>query len=130
MTDKLVSLETLVKERSSDSLLITKVERRLVILWYLGKNELFSKNRLPQLGHRYLLFLKTILVSREQMRNTPPNILITNYAMLEYLLLRPGDSIFFNSDNAPKWKSIVLDEAHTYGGAKGIEVGSIHITKI
>lgn len=65
------------------------------------------------------------LVSREQMRNTPPNILITNYAMLEYLLLRPGDSIFFNSDNAPKWKSIVLDEAHTYGGAKGIEVGTL-----
>lgn len=65
------------------------------------------------------------LVSREQMRDTPPNILITNYAMLEYLLLRPGDSIFFNSENSQKWKSIVLDEAHTYGGAKGIEVGTL-----
>ena len=35
------------------------------------------------------------LISREQIRENPPNILITNYAMLEYLLLRPGDSIFF-----------------------------------
>ena len=30
------------------------------------------------------------LICREQMRETPPNILITNYAMLEYMLLRPG----------------------------------------
>lgn len=65
------------------------------------------------------------LISREQMRATPPNILITNYAMLEYLLLRPGDSIFFNEQNANKWRFIVLDEAHTYGGAKGIEVGTL-----
>lgn len=65
------------------------------------------------------------LISREQMRATPPNILITNYAMLEYLLLRPGDNIFFAEENAGKWRYIVLDEAHTYGGAKGIEVGTL-----
>ena len=65
------------------------------------------------------------LICREQMRNTPPNILITNYAMLEYLLLRPGDVALFSKDNANKWKTIVLDEAHTYGGAKGIEVGTL-----
>ena len=65
------------------------------------------------------------LISREQMRETPPNILITNYAMLEYLLLRPGDNVFFNDNNAAKWRFIVLDEAHTYGGAKGIEVGTL-----
>lgn len=68
---------------------------------------------------------KNELISREQMRKAPPNILITNYAMLEYLLLRPGDNIFFNEQNAFKWNSIVLDEAHTYGGAKGIEVSSL-----
>ena len=59
------------------------------------------------------------------MRETPPNILITNYAMLEYLLLRPGDNIFFSEENSKKWKFIVFDEAHTYEGAKGIEVGSL-----
>ena len=32
------------------------------------------------------------------MRNEPPHILITNYTMLEYLLLRPIDEFFF--DNA------------------------------
>jgi ATP-dependent helicase YprA (DUF1998 family) len=40
------------------------------------------------------------LLSREEMRKTPPHILITNYAMLEYLLLRPSDSPFFDGPYA------------------------------
>lgn len=65
------------------------------------------------------------LISREQMRSTPPNILITNYAMLEYMLLRPGDNIIFSQQNAEKWKFIVFDEAHSYTGATGIEVATL-----
>lgn len=66
--------------------------------------------------------LKCELISRNQMRTNPPNILITNYSMLEYLLLRPDDNVFFKSNHSSKWKYIVLDEAHTYSGTKGIEV--------
>lgn len=64
------------------------------------------------------------VISREQIRreNKIPQILITNYAMLEYLLLRPEDSVLFNSG---AWRFIVLDEAHTYTGAKGIEVSML-----
>ena len=65
------------------------------------------------------------LISREQMRENPPHILITNYAMLEYMLLRPGDNIIFSQTNASKWQYIVFDEAHSYSGAKGIEVASL-----
>jgi len=57
-------------------------------------------------------------LSRDKMKASPPNILITNYAMLEHLLLRPADnSIFEKSD----FQFIVLDEAHIYSGATGIE---------
>jgi len=49
----------------------------------------------------------------------PPHILLTNFAMLEYLLLRPRDSEVFSSN---RLQFIVLDEAHTYSGAKGIEI--------
>lgn len=49
-----------------------------------------------------------------------PQILVTNYAMLEYLLLRPADAPLFNSG---AWRFIVLDEAHTHAGTKGVEVG-------
>lgn len=64
-------------------------------------------------------------ISRNQMKDSPPHILITNYAMLEYLLLRPTDNVFFYGPNSKEWKFIVLDEAHTYTGATGIEVSML-----
>ena len=62
------------------------------------------------------------IIGRDQIQEQAmlPQILITNYAMLEYLLLRPQDNPLFKQG---KWRFIVLDEAHTYSGAQGIEVG-------
>jgi hypothetical protein len=57
--------------------------------------------------------------TREEMREAPPHILLTNFAMLEYLLLRPRDADLFNEHHL---RYLVLDEAHTYGGAQGIEI--------
>jgi len=64
-------------------------------------------------------------ISREEMKKKPPHILLTNYAMLEYLMLRPADNVFFDGNYADNWKFIVIDEAHTYNGAKGIEMGML-----
>ena len=64
-------------------------------------------------------------ISREKMRETPPHILLTNYAMLEYLLLRPWDNMFFDREFSRNWRFIILDEAHTYTGAKGIEMAML-----
>lgn len=69
--------------------------------------------------------LSNELISREQMKKTPPHILLTNYAMLEYLMLRPADNVLFQGQYASHWKFIVLDEAHTYTGAKGIEMSML-----
>ncbi len=63
------------------------------------------------------------LLGREQMRQTPPHILLTNYSMLEYLLMRPDDSPLF--ENSSQWQFMVLDEAHQYRGAKGMEMGML-----
>jgi ATP-dependent helicase YprA (DUF1998 family) len=65
------------------------------------------------------------LISREQMKQGPPHILLTNYAMLEYLLLRPEDSTIFDGPTGRHWRAIVLDEAHTYNGAQGTEVAML-----
>lgn len=64
-------------------------------------------------------------ICRVDMRKEPPHILLTNYAMLEYLLLRPEDSPFFEGLYADSWRFIVLDEAHTYSGAKGMEIAML-----
>lgn len=65
------------------------------------------------------------LVTREEIRENPPHLLFTNYSMLEYLLLRPKDRDILSPEKAIKWQFIVLDEAHTYNGALGIEVSML-----
>ncbi len=94
---------------------------------YTGETEKEDKNALS----KYISLnsgqkpLPNERISRNQIKERPPHILITNYAMLEYLLLRPADNVFFHGDNSNEWKFIVLDEAHTYTGATGIEVSML-----
>lgn len=56
-----------------------------------------------------------------------PDVLVTNYSMLEYMLMRPFERPIFAETK--KWLDqegtqllLVLDEAHMYRGAKGAEV--------
>ncbi|MGH3275994.1 MAG: DEAD/DEAH box helicase, partial [Streptosporangiaceae bacterium] len=65
------------------------------------------------------------LLSRAEMRETPPHLLLTNYAMLEYLLLRPADIDLFEGAYGGHWSFIVVDEAHVYDGAKAAEVAML-----
>src|SRR5262249_9496387 len=55
-----------------------------------------------------------------EMRANPPHILLTNYMMLEYLLVRPADreDIFANH----RCRYLVLDEVHTYRGTLGSNI--------
>ncbi len=65
------------------------------------------------------------LLSRAEMRATPPHLLLTNYAMLEYLLLRPSDIDLFEGAYGGHWSFIALDEAHVYDGAKAAELAML-----
>lgn len=65
------------------------------------------------------------LVLRREMRERPPDILLTNYSMLEYLLLRPKDSLLFDNGRGSTWRFCVLDEAHQYRGTKGMEMAML-----
>ena len=66
--------------------------------------------------------LSNELICRDEMQSTPPNILITNYSMLEYMMLRPKDDKVFSG---AKLKYIVLDEAHIYKGTTGMETAML-----
>lgn len=68
-----------------------------------------KKNALPE------------LISREQIRETPPQVLFTNPTMLEYMLVRNADvPILEKSKGTLRW--ILLDEAHTLTGSKAAEM--------
>ena len=75
---------------------------------------MFARERIPELRKR----LPNEILSRDEMKKNPPNILFTNYAMLEHLLLRPKDDVLFSNAD---FRFVVLDEAHIYTGATGIE---------
>lgn len=56
--------------------------------------------------------------TREDARTDVPDILITNYSMLEYMLCRPQDAVFFG----PALSMFVVDEAHIYSGTLASEI--------
>ncbi len=68
------------------------------------------------------------MMTRHEMQQRCPDVLITNYSMLEYMLLRPIERTIFAQTAA--WLAgdpanritIVLDEAHMYRGSAGAEI--------
>lgn len=67
------------------------------------------------------------LFTRQEIQRACPEILVTNYSMLEYMLLRPIEATIF--EQTKQWLgdprnilTVVLDEAHMYRGAQGAEV--------
>ncbi|AYO57326.1 hypothetical protein CO230_03820 [Chryseobacterium sp. 6424] len=61
------------------------------------------------------------LISRKQVRQSPPQILFTNPTMLEYILIRNKDTeLLKNSEGKLRW--ILLDEAHTLTGSSASEM--------
>ena len=72
---------------------------------YIGENGSFGS-----MGPDHLID------KREVMRDDPPDILLTNYKMLDFLLLRrEPDTLQY----------VVLDEFHTYDGAQGTDVAML-----
>lgn len=66
--------------------------------------------------------------SRQDMQESPPDILITNYSMLNIMLMRAIEATIF--DQTRRWLQgspdrvfhLVVDELHTYRGTPGTEV--------
>jgi ATP-dependent helicase YprA (DUF1998 family) len=62
---------------------------------------------------------------RATLRADPPDILLTNYKMLDLLLLRRADRDLWVGDPDSQLRYVVLDEFHTYDGAQGTDVAML-----
>lgn len=68
------------------------------------------------------------LITRFEMQEFCPDILITNYSMLEYMLLRPReqkiwrDTVAWLNESPENKLLFIIDEAHMYRGSSGGEV--------
>lgn len=68
--------------------------------------------------HKY----PNIVPTRQELWRNPPEIILTNPTMLEYMLLRNRDQHLF-SPKTLRW--IVIDEAHTFTGAGAAELAML-----
>ena len=59
---------------------------------------------------------------RQQIASNPPDILLTNFMMLEYLMTRQEDLDRRVMANCSGLRFLVLDELHTYRGRQGADV--------
>src|SRR5262249_25613623 len=61
---------------------------------------------------------------RDRLVTDPPHILLTNYVMLEYMLIRPTDcSLLHQATRALKF--LAVDELHVYRGRQGADVAML-----
>lgn len=64
----------------------------------------------------------SVITDRDTLRKSPPDILLTNYKMLDYLLVRPKDRALWEQNAADTLRYIVVDELHTFDGAQGTDL--------
>lgn len=96
--------------------------RQVEVLKGLGEQDLLSQFQDPAAGE---------LVTRWDMVATPPDILVTNYSMLNAMLMRDLEEPMFEATR--EWLAadpahvftLVVDELHLYRGSSGAEVGMV-----
>ena len=83
---------------------------------YIGQSE-----REP----RMVMGPDSIITNKETMRLNPPDILLTNYKMLDYLLIRPKDYPLWKQNNFETLQYLVVDELHTFDGAQATDLACL-----
>lgn len=66
-----------------------------------------------------------VINDRDILRKDPPDILLTNYKMLDYLLTRPTDFELWTRNNSETLKFLAVDEFHTFDGAQGTDLACL-----
>ena len=66
-----------------------------------------------------------VITDRKTLRENPPDILLTNYKMLDFLLLRNEDQGLWDNCSADTLRYLVVDELHTFDGAQGTDLACL-----
>ncbi|MEB3174651.1 MAG: DEAD/DEAH box helicase, partial [Cyanobacteriota bacterium] len=66
-----------------------------------------------------------VITDKGILRHHPPDILLTNYKMLDYLLIRPGDQPLWAGNGPETLRYLVVDEIHTFDGAQGTDLACL-----
>ena len=67
----------------------------------------------------------SVITDRDTLRKAPPDVLLTNYKMLDYLLIRPKDRALWRYNEPDTLRYVVVDELHTFDGAQGTDLAML-----
>jgi len=67
----------------------------------------------------------SVITDRATLQEAAPNVLLTNYKMLDYLLLRPEDQKIWQHNGRGTLRFLVVDEIHTFDGAQGTDLACL-----
>src|SRR5699024_1268216 len=65
-------------------------------------------------GGESVMTATSVITNRDAMRKAPPDVLLTNYKMLDYLLVRPKDRKLWAHNGPEVLRYVVVDELHTF----------------
>ncbi len=107
--------------RLAKLLLTTPALKGLRAGLYVGEKPAEDSDEVKQLKNGTYALIN----NRHQLRDHPPDILLTNYKMVDFLLPR--------ADDAPRWaqqqpdtlRFLVVDELHTFAGAQGTDLACL-----
>ncbi len=68
---------------------------------------------------------KNVITCHKTLRDHPPDILLTNYKMLDFLLIRPKDRPLWRHNRPGMLRYLVVDELHTFDGAQGTDLACL-----
>ncbi|MCP4377521.1 MAG: DEAD/DEAH box helicase, partial [bacterium] len=66
-----------------------------------------------------------VITDKGVQRNDPPDILLTNYKMLDFLMIRPRDQGLWKHNEPETLRYLVVDELHTFDGAQGTDLAML-----
>lgn len=66
-----------------------------------------------------------LITDKAHMRQHPPDILLTNYKMLDFLLLKPEEQELWRNNHAKTLRFLVVDELHTFDGAQSTDLACL-----
>ena len=67
----------------------------------------------------------TLITDRAEMRKQPPDILLTNYKMLDFMLIRADDAGLWAHSRPDTLSYLVVNELHTFDGAQGTDLSCL-----
>ena len=84
-----------------------------------------GRDNRPQRSAHKTMGRDHVVTDRDTLRDRPPDILLTNYKMLDYLLVRPFDFRLWRHNGPDTLRYLVVDELHTFDGAQGTDLACL-----